>query len=190
MGLVKGYRLGKKEILIEAAGPAGRVGVGDSVAVDGVCLSAVEVEKNLLRFSLSRETLERTTLGAFRPGKKVNLELPLTLQTPLGGHLMTGHVDGLGKIIRVIERSPGRRVSVSFPPELKSYFIPKGSVGINGVSLTVAGLGPASFEVELIPITLQNSNLGSLKTGDYVNLECDMIGKYVYNWLVKEKKAG
>lgn len=187
LGLFKGFRFGKKEIVIEAQTLAPRINTGESLAVNGVCLTLLKKQKHLLFFSLSEETIKKTNLGSLRQGRKLNLELPLTLSSPLGGHLITGHVDSRGKARQIIEKKNGKRLNVSFPPELRRYFISKGSVALNGVSLTIAELGYSSFEVELIPITLKNSNLGELKRGDEVNIECDMIGKYVYNWISEEK---
>ncbi len=188
IGFFKGYRQGKQEMAIEASSFASRLEIGESLAVDGACLSFIRKDKNTLFFNLSQETVQITTLGTLRPGAKLNLELPLTLSTPLSGHLITGHIDGKGKVLKITERKSGRRLTISFPPELKNYFIPKGSVAVNGVSLTVAELGPSSFEVELIPITLKNSNLGDLRRGEDVNIECDMIGKYVYNCITESNR--
>jgi riboflavin synthase len=187
LGFFKGFRQGRQVLLLEAPSLASRTEVGDSLAINGVCLSLISKEKNLLSFNLSRETLALTNIGSLKPGDRLNLEPPLTLQTPLGGHMVTGHIDSTGKVLKVIPRSSGMRLVVSFPRKLRPYFIPKGSVAVNGVSLTIAELGPSSFEVELIPITLKNSNLGVLRAGDEVNLECDIIGKYVYNWIDKKK---
>jgi riboflavin synthase len=189
-GLFAGYRRGREELLVEAPSLAGRLRPGDSVSVSGVCLSLVGADGAALRFDLSRETRERTTLGALKPRARLNFELPLTLETPLGGHLVSGHVDAVGKVLRVAERRPGRRLTLSFPPTLRPFLVPKGSVAVDGVSLTVASLGPRSLDVELIPLTLEGTNLGSLRAGAAVNLECDMVGKYVYNWLVNERKQG
>jgi riboflavin synthase len=189
-GSFAGYRRGRQEMLVEAPGLADKVKAGDSVSVSGVCLSLVRVEKKALVFNLSRETLERSNLGALRPGDRLNLELPLTLASPLSGHLVSGHVDGLGKILRSAERKPGRRLTVGFPRDLRPYLVPKGSVAVNGVSLTIAALGPSSMEIELIPLTLEGTNLGGLRAGAAVNLECDMVGKYVYNWLVSGRRTG
>ena len=186
-GLFKGYDRGKKLLTIEASAPFPSLNIGESVAVDGVCLSLTKSEGNTLAFNLSLETISKTTLGALKPGAKLNLELPLTLQSRLSGHLVTGHVDGMGKVLRIVERIPGKRLVVSFPHELKPYFVSKGSVAVNGVSLTIASLAPSSLEVELIPITIQKSNLASLKRGEAVNLECDILGKYVYNYLSRGK---
>jgi len=189
-GSFSGYRRGRQEMLVEAPGLVGKLEPGDSVSVNGVCLSLVRAEKKTLVFNLSRETLERSNLGALRPRDRLNLELPLTLATPLSGHMVSGHVDAVGKVLRSAERKPGRRLTVSFPRELRPFLVPKGSVAVNGVSLTVAALGPASMEIELIPLTLEGTNLGALRAGAAVNLECDMVGKYVYNWVVSGRKTG
>ncbi|MFP4081288.1 MAG: riboflavin synthase [Candidatus Aminicenantes bacterium] len=186
VGLFRGFGHGRKEIIIEAAALAPRIKVGESIAVNGVCLTLIRKQANLLFFSLSEETLQKTTLGSLRSREKVNLELPLTLSTPLGGHLVSGHVDSRGKVQKIIKKKNGLRLAVSFPPHLRPYFIPKGSVALNGVSLTIAELGPSWLEAELIPVTLAESNLGDLKRGQEVNIECDMIGKYVYNWISKQ----
>jgi riboflavin synthase len=188
IGLFKGYRQGKQEIAVQAPSLASQIEIGESLAVNGVCLSLVRKEKDALFFNLSLETIKVTTLGSLRPGERLNLEQPLSLSTLLSGHLLSGHVDFRGKVIRISERKSGRRLKISFPPDQRNYFIPKGSVAANGVSLTIAELGNSWFEVELIPITLKNSNLGDLRTGDSVNVECDMIGKYVYNWISRLKK--
>jgi riboflavin synthase len=187
LGQFKGYRQGKQEIVIEVPPGLPRVETGESIAVNGVCLSLVKRERDTSFFNLSQETRQRTTLGSLRPGERLNLEQPLTLSSPLSGHLITGHVDSRGKVLKIIKREKGMRLTVSYPPELRPYFIPQGSVALNGVSLTIVDLSPSCFEVELIPITLENSNLEDLKRGDSVNIECDMIGKYVYNWISKEK---
>jgi riboflavin synthase len=189
-GLFRGFRRGREEMVVEAPGLAAKLATGDSLAVNGVCLSLLAADKEGLRFNLSRETLEKTTLGALRPGDRLNLELPLTLSSPLSGHLVSGHVEAVGKVVRVSSRPPGKRLTVSFPSALRPFLIPKGSVAVDGVSLTVASLGPSSFEVELIPLSLEGTNLGVLRAGAGVNLECDIIGKYVYNWLSQGRKAG
>jgi riboflavin synthase len=187
-GLFRGYRRGKQEITIEAPSIVSQIEVGESLAVNGVCLSIIKKESRFLFFNLSQETIQKTTLGSLKQGEMLNLEQPLSLSSPLSGHLITGHVDSRGKVLLVSPKKPGKRLKISFPPELRPYLIPEGSVALNGVSLTIARLSPSSFEVELIPITLKNSNLGSLKRGDTVNVECDIIGKYVYNWISKDKR--
>jgi riboflavin synthase len=188
LGTFKAYGRGKQELHITAPALAAQIDRGDSLAVNGACLSLVRRESGILVFDLSRETLRLTNLGGLRPGEKLNLELPLTLESPLSGHLVAGHVDGRGRVLRSVPRETGKRMTISFPKQIRPFFIPKGSIAVNGVSLTVAALGASSFEVEIIPMTLKNSNLGSLSPGREVNLECDMIGKYVYNALLTEKR--
>ncbi len=187
-GLFKGYRQGKQEIVVEAPSLSSRIEIGESLAVNGVCLSLTKNEKNRLFFNLSQETIKKTNLSSLRQGEKLNLELSLTLSSPLSGHFVTGHIDSRGKVLKVSEKKPGKRMTISFPSELRPYFIPKGSVALNGASLTVADLRASSLEVELIPITLKNSNLGDLRSGDTVNIECDMLGKYAYNWMRQWKR--
>lgn len=185
-GRLKSYSLGKQTLSIEVPALASQLALGDSLAINGVCLTLTEKEKDTLSFNLSEETLKKSTLGSLRYGERVNLEPPLTLSSPLGGHLVTGHVDATGKVLNIRTTKNGKRISVSFPPDLKPFFVPKGSVALDGVSLTVNQLHPGALEVEVIPITLENTNIGSWKTGQRVNIECDIIGKYVYNWTVKK----
>ena len=117
-GLFRGYRKGRSEMAVEAPGLVSKLSPGDSLAVDGACLSLLGADREGLRFNLSKETLDKTTLGALRPGDRLNLELPLTLAAPLSGHLVSGHVDGVGTVVRVSSRPPGRRLSISFPARL------------------------------------------------------------------------
>ncbi len=187
-GIFKGYQPEKQRLAVEAPASFAVPAIGESIAVNGVCLSLRGEEKGALLFDLSRETLAKTNLGLLRIGDKVNLELPLKLESLLSGHLITGHVDGLGRVIRITSRKPGQRVSFAFPPELRPFLVPKGSIAINGVSLTIAELRSSSFDVELIPLTLEKSNLADLKPGQKVNLECDILGKYVYNWIRRSRK--
>lgn len=152
---------------------------GDSVAVNGTCVTAVEITPDGFTADVMAETLNRTTLGRLRPGDAVNLERPLTLASRLGGHLLQGHVDGVGE---VVARTPGEtdvRLRVRLPAPLARYLVAQGSVAVDGVSLTVASLGDAEFEVALIPTTLAATTLGGAEPGRAVNLEVDMIGKYV-----------
>lgn len=160
--------------------------IGESISVNGVCLSLVKKDKNILYFDLSKETIKKTNLSHLRPMSPVNLERSLTLSTPIGGHLILGHGDGVSKVISIKNVGSTKRVKFSLPAELKRWAVEKGSIAVNGVSLTIAELGRDYFEVELIPITLEKTNLGSLKIGDLVNLEMDIIGKYVERFL-KEK---
>lgn len=187
-GRFAGFRRGRQEIVVEAPGLVEKVSPGDSLAVDGVCLTVRVKERGGLVFDLSQETLAKTTLGGLRPGTALNLELPVTPSTLLSGHLVSGHVDYKARTIKVTDRRPGKRMTFSIPKEFRPFFIPKGSAAANGVSLTIAALQSASFEVELIPATLLSTNLGNLRAGAEVNIECDMIGKYMYNWLNREKR--
>ncbi|MFQ6037619.1 MAG: riboflavin synthase [Candidatus Aminicenantales bacterium] len=187
IGTFQTYRHGKQEMTIEAPRVSENLEIGESLAVNGVCLTLARKEKGRLSFHLSQETLRRTNLGNLRRGDKLNLERALTPSEPLGGHLVTGHIDTTGKVLSLRPIKPGVRMKVSFPSDLKPLFVPKGSVALNGVSLTIAAVASTSFEVELIPVTLKKSNLGLLKRGDAVNIECDIIGKYVYNWLSRTK---
>ena len=190
LGVFRGYGRGKQELIVEVSAGFPTLPLGESVAVDGACLSLVRAEGSRLAFDISRETAEKTTLGSLRTGAKLNLETSLTLQSLLSGHLLLGHVDGRGRVLRLTERRPGRRLTISFLPELRPYIVPKGSIAVNGVSLTVAELGAKSFDVELVPITIGKSNLADLKRGQEVNLECDILGKYVYNWVSQNRSRG
>ena len=188
LGIFKAYGRGRQELLLEAPPDFPGLPPGESVAVNGACLSLTRKEGPRLVFDLSQETLLKTHLGSLKPGDRLNLEVPLTLQSLLSGHLLTGHIDGRGRILSVTEKRPGKRVRIAFPRELKPYLVPKGSVAVNGVSLTVAQLGPAFFDAELVPVTIGKSNLADLKRGQVVNIECDILGKYVYNWVCQFKK--
>lgn len=183
-GRFREFRKSRSELVVEVpAELSRRLQKGQSLAVDGVCLTVTARENDTLIFNLSKETLEKTTLSRLRPGQELNLEPPVTPETLLGGHLVTGHVDGLGQVMEVKPRRPGKRLRIRLGRELRKFLVVKGSVAVNGVSLTVASLGAAYFEVELIPATLEETNLDRLRPGDQVNLECDIIGKYVYNFI-------
>jgi riboflavin synthase len=156
-----------------------RLGLGESVAVSGVCLTVVDAGPGRLAFDLAEETLRVTTLGALEPGDPVNLERPLRLDARLGGHLVLGHVDGVGVVDGRRAEGEGAWLEVAVPPGLRPLLIPKGSVAVDGVSLTVAALGGDGFAVALIPHTLAATTLGRRRPGDAVNLEMDVIGKYV-----------
>ncbi len=187
-GVFRAYRSNRQEVIVEAPEElCRRLEKGQSLSVDGVCLTVTRIEGRQLTFNLAKETLEKTTLGKLKPGQLLNLELPATLETLLGGHLVTGHVDGTGQVAEVRPRPPGKRLKIRLEEEIRKYLVEKGSVAVNGVSLTVAALGPGYFEVELIPSTLKETNLDRLRPGDAVNVECDIIGKYVYNFISKIK---
>lgn len=152
---------------------------GDSVAVNGVCLTAILAEGDEVHAEVGPETLRVTSLGQLGPKSLVNLERPVRPDTRLGGHIVQGHVDGTGIIEELRADADFHWLTVSFPPNLAPYFIHKGSVTVDGISLTVAGLGSDRFDVQLIPFTLEHTNLKHAKVGERVNLECDMVGKYV-----------
>jgi len=147
---------------------------GDSVAVNGVCLTAVALDERGFEADVVGETLERTSLGALAEGESVNLELPLRASDRLGGHVVQGHVDGTGTV-----ETPGARLRIAAEPELLRYVVEKGSIALDGVSLTVAAVDAAGFEVALIPETLERTTLGGLAPGRTVNLEVDVLAKYV-----------
>jgi len=154
--------------------------VGASVAVNGVCLTVVERSGDGLAFEVGPETLARTTLARLRPGDAVNLERPLRFGGALGGHLVLGHVDGIGTVEAVTRVESTARVRIGLPgPDLEPLLIPQGSVAVDGVSLTVAALGPRAFEVMVIPHTLEATTFGRLTAGHAVNIEADVIGKYL-----------
>jgi riboflavin synthase len=152
---------------------------GDSVAVNGVCLTATDVGDGSFAADVMNETLARTSLAGARPGAGVNLELPLRAADRLGGHVVQGHVDGLGTIGEVHDDGFARLVEVQVGAELLRYVVQKGSIAVDGVSLTVAELGESSFTVSLIPETLERTNLGAAEPGATVNLEVDVLAKYV-----------
>jgi riboflavin synthase len=155
--------------------------VGSSIAVNGVCLTVVEGGEGTLAFDVTEETLARSALGRLRPGHPVNLERPVTLLTRLGGHLVQGHVDGVGVVASLDLDDGGATMRVHAPAEVSRYLVEKGSVAVDGVSLTVAGIDPGgeSFSIALIPHTLDVTTLGSARPGEPVNLEVDVIAKHV-----------
>jgi riboflavin synthase len=152
---------------------------GDSVAVNGVCLTATSLPDGAFTADVMHETLRRSSLGTLEEGSKVNLELPLRADDRLGGHFVQGHVDGLGTIWDVREEGFSHVVSIGAPPEIMRYVIEKGSIAVDGVSLTVSGLGEDWLQVSLIPETLERTTLGEATTGTPVNLEVDVLAKYI-----------
>ena len=160
------------------------VALGDSIAVNGVCLTVTGVEDGVWSTDVMAETLSRSSLGTVTPGAPVNLERAVTPHTRLGGHLMQGHVDGIGAIVGRVPGEHWEVVRISLPPELARYVVEKGSIAVDGVSLTVSAVSPTDipepwFEVSLIPTTLRETTLGARAPGEPVNLEVDVIAKYV-----------
>jgi len=158
---------------------APEVAPGDSLAVNGVCLTVTVAEKGEVHADIGPETARVTTLGALQRGQLVNLERSMRADARVGGHFVQGHVDGTGTVVEVRDEVESYWLTIAFPAALAPYFVRKGSIAVDGISLTVAGLGDSQFDVMIIPFTWQHTNLRQLKTGDRVNLECDMIGKYV-----------
>ena len=156
---------------------------GDSISVSGVCLTALDVSGEGFSADLSQETLDRSTLGSLKPGSKVNLERALLPTTRLGGHLVQGHVDGRGSFISAEEQDDFHTVRIGFPAELAKYFIYKGSVSVEGISLTIASIAESHFDIAVIPKTWELTNLSTLRSGDGVNLEVDLVAKYIERML-------
>lgn len=166
-------------ITVEAPGVAAGLTVGDSIAVNGVCLTVVESSPDGFSADVVQETLQRTNLGGLGPGSSVDLERPMAASGRFDGHIVQGHVDGVGRVERLQAEGESIRMSISFPAGLAGYIVEKGSVTADGVSLTIAGVSDGEFEVALIPHTLAATVLGERQPGDLVNLEADVIAKYV-----------
>jgi riboflavin synthase len=158
---------------------AGELAEGDSVAVNGACLTATAIGDGAFEADVMNQTLSLTSLGPLQPGDPVNLELALRASDRLGGHVVQGHVDGTGTIAAVRDDGFAKRVEVELPEGLRRYVVERGSVALDGVSLTVAGVTAAGFEVSLIPETLERTNLGSAEPGRVVNIEVDVVARYV-----------
>jgi riboflavin synthase len=174
---VEGGAEGSRLRIATKLGP--EIGLGDSIAVNGVCLTATEADGQGFATEAMNQTLEVTVIGALEPGARVNLELATRADERLGGHIVQGHADGSGRVLDVSEDGFARRVRVEIPPDLLRYVVDKGSVALNGVSLTVATLGDTWVEVSLIPETLERTNLGDAAPGDPLNVEVDVVAKYV-----------
>ncbi len=162
---------------------AAELGAGDSIAVNGVCLTAVDLTPEGFTADVMNETLSRSSLGAAQGGSPVNLELALRADGRLGGHIMQGHVDGVGTVASITEDGLARRIAIAAAPELLRYVVEKGSIAIDGVSLTVATVDDEQFSVSLIPETLARTNLGDVVVGTRVNLEVDIMAKYAEKML-------
>jgi riboflavin synthase len=162
-----------------ATGLAAEIGDGDSVAVNGVCLTATAVDSSGFETEAMNQTLTVTALGALASGDSVNLELAMKASDRLGGHIVQGHADGVGVVASIEDDGFARRLGVGLGPELTRYVVEKGSIALNGVSLTVAALGEDWAEVSLIPETLERTTLGEAAVGDKMNVECDVVAKYV-----------
>ena len=175
-GVVRGLAHGRVEVETPLAG---ELAPGDSIAVNGVCLSATERDNGSFAAEVMPETLRRTALAPLQIGDEVNLELPLRAGDRLGGHVMQGHVDGTGTVQSVTEDGFSRVVRIQAAPDLLRYVVPKGSIAVDGVSLTVSSVDDEAFDVSLIPETLERTTLGAATPGRTVNLEVDVLAKYV-----------
>lgn len=176
-------------LVVVAPQTASRVAVGDSVAVNGVCLTVVERHRSLLRFDAVQETLRRSNLSTLRRGERVNLEEALRVGEPLGGHFVQGHVDTVGRVQRLTPAGNAVVMSVSVEGEWMRYVVAKGSVAVDGVSLTVVDVEPAGFSVWLVPHTRAVTTLGLRQEGDLVNVEFDLIAKYLERLLQSGRKG-
>jgi riboflavin synthase len=178
-------------IIVAAKDVPRELKIGDSVAVSGVCLTAVEIGKKNFCADLAEETLRRTSLANLRKGSLVNLELPARPQDRLGGHVVQGHVDGTGKLVSVqqIEGREDRRLVAELPVELSKYVVPQGSIAIEGISLTVARIEGTRVEIAIIPHTFEVTNLGALRPGDPLNFEVDILAKYVEKMALRNQDA-
>ena len=162
---------------------------GDSLAVDGVCLTVVSADADGIHADVSPETARVTTLGSVMRGARVNLERPLRADGRVGGHFVQGHVDGTGTIEDVRVEGDSHWVTVTFPPSMAPFIVRKGSIAVNGISLTIAGADDRRFDVQIIPFTWTHTNLRDSRPGDTVNLECDILGKYVVHAVDKLKTS-
>jgi len=185
-----------RRITIEAATTPKQLGVGHSIAVSGVCLTALDIKPNTFCADLAPETWARTSFSRMHQGARVNLELPMKADGRFGGHFVQGHVDGVGKLIELerIADSENWWLHIEIPSQIEKYTVFKGSISIEGISLTVARLEPTppafACKIAIIPHTVEMTNLGSLKPGDPVNLEADLIAKYVEKYVEKMIKGG
>ncbi len=191
IGTVREYtpKPGGAKARIEAGPLTEGLRLGDSIAVDGACLTVTTVKGEGFTCDLSAETLDRTTLGTLRAGSRVNLERPLRLGDRLGGHLITGHVDAVGEVVGRTPQGDGEFWRFRFPQELAPLLVMKGSIAVDGISLTVAELSRDTFGVALIPHTLRHTTLGSKRVGGPINLEADLLGKHVARLLAGRPDA-
>jgi riboflavin synthase len=187
LGRIAALRLrnGSAVVTVRTQLPVGKMAIGASVAVNGACLTVVKKLKNAFTVDVSPETLACTDLGALKPGSLVNLEQPMRLNERLGGHLVTGHVDGVGTVVMIEKQGEFTVFTFQVAKELSRLLVSKGSVAVDGISLTVNQCRPQRFAVAIIPFTLEHTNLQGRRVGDKVNIETDLIGKYVHSFLVK-----
>jgi riboflavin synthase len=194
-------RGGVRRITVEAPGVAGRLREGDSLAVSGVCLTALDLDPVYFHADVAQETLDKTSLGALEPGAQVNLELPVAAGSPLGGHIVQGHVDGTGELVALEpvvartdrnfdEKTTDWTLTVRVPASVRPWMAPKGSVAIEGISLTIAGIDDDAIRIAILPLTYWRTNLHTLKIGSPVNVEADVLVKLAWGRIEAERKAG
>ncbi len=190
IGVVKSLSKKKDmlELEVEIAKISEGVSIGDSIAVNGVCLTVTDINKDSLSFDVIRETIDKSNLKLLNVRDRVNLERPLRPSSFLSGHFVTGHIDCIGVIVGCSKTQAQTKLDIKIPPgEFSEYIIPKGSITVDGVSLTVSKQSNDTFSVYLIPHTLNITTLGTRKKGDHVNIEVDLIGKYVKNMLIAKQ---
>jgi riboflavin synthase len=192
---------GIHRITIEAPGVAGRLREGDSLGVSGVCLTALDVNPAYFHADLAQETLDRTSLAALKPGSRVNLELPIAAGSPLGGHIVQGHVDGCGELQSLTPVADPTRpgfdphstdwtLKVKSPESLRAWMVPKGSVTVEGISLTIAGFDGETITIAILPLTYWRTNLHTLAAGAPVNIEADVLVKLAHAQMIAAKEPG
>lgn len=185
IGTVKEFSKGADNalIIVECKKVLENTEIGDSIAINGVCQTVIKIDKNSFSAQVSSETLNVTTFSKLKTGAKVNLERALTLNSRLGGHIVNGHIDGLAKVKNIQKQSEFYNLNFEIEKNLEKYIAKKGSITINGISLTIAETTSNEFSVAIIPHTFENTNLNYLKIGDFVNIEVDILAKYVENFL-------
>ncbi len=182
IGIVKTIkkRSSLREISVHAPESSRCLKKGDSVSVDGVCLTVIARTGEIFTVEVIQETLKKTTIGLWHPHQKINLELPLKFGDKISGHFVTGHVDAKGLIVKIKKQDKNHILTMRIPKNLKKFIVKNGSITINGVSLTIANVTTKNFGIHLIPFTEKNTNLGSVKEKDYVNIEIDILARYKY----------
>lgn len=180
-GKIKSKKQARSSVVFEIEKKSLILKIGDSVSVNGACLTVIKKNNTSFWIDVMPETLKKTNLGQLNAGSSVNLEPALKLNDSLSGHFVTGHVDNVSKVIKKEKTRRGEILTIKFPKKLKPFIAKKGSIAINGVSLTVASVSSNLCTIALIPFTARNTNLGALKKGDYVNIEIDIIARYLYN---------
>jgi len=178
------------ELTVRSENLTNKLRPGDSVSIDGACQTVIRVVQDAFTFQAVGETLTKSTLGQFKQGRPVNLETSLTLETPLGGHMVQGHVQGMAKILKWQKRGENYFLEISIPDHLIKYCVVEGSIAIDGISLTIAELFDRSLGISIIPFTVKNTTLRTRRVGEQVNIETDIIARYVERFLQKSKSEG